>query len=95
MALVVVLGMVLEIAGCLSFTVRWRSNDQFRLDCRVVDRGSSDHVRDGSRDPRVALLYSGWRSCDHVMLDCRVIYRGSSDHARDGSSEPNGGAPLL
>ena len=79
MALVITLGMALEIPGWLSFDLGFGSSDHFRLDCRVIYRGSSDHVRDGSRDHRVALLYFRWRSSDHFRLDCRVIHRGSAD----------------
>ena len=51
-------------------------------------RGSSDHVRDCSRGPRVASRYYRWRSREHFRLDCRVIGRGSSEHVRDGARDP-------
>ena len=53
-----------------------RSSVHVRFGSRVVYLGSSDNVRDGSRDRRVALLYFRWRSSVHVRLDGRVIHRG-------------------
>ena len=55
-ALVIALGLALESPRWLSSSLGFGSSDHVRLDCRVICRASSDHVRDGSRDPRVALL---------------------------------------